>query len=129
MYNAKLFTLDGKFIAMVDGYWEEQGLAGEVDSKAYHLSVAAQDRDRDRHNKLIACGVNPMHFSPQRIQSDPSGVLRDVKAALLSNSGRPPLPVVAVGPDEQWTKQAADKVRRRLAAYQAAASPTSRGAA
>jgi hypothetical protein len=129
MYNAKLFTLGGEFIAMVDSYWEEHGLAGEVDSKAYHLSVAAQDRDRDRHNKLIACGVNPMHFSPQRIHSDPSGVLRDVKAALASNSGRPPLPIVVAGPDENWTKEAADQVRRRLAACQAVAALKSRGAA
>jgi hypothetical protein len=129
MYNAKLFTLDGEFIAMVDGYWEEQGLAGEVDSKAYHLSVTAQDRDRNRHNKLIAHGVNPMHFSPQRILNDPSGVLRDVKAALLANSGRPPLPIVAVGPEEAWTGEAAERVRQRLAACQPGGSPRSRGAA
>lgn len=129
MYNARLFTLDGEFIAMVDGYWEDQGLAGEVDSKAYHLSVAAQDRDRNRHNRLIAYGVNPMHFSPQRILNDPSGVLRDVKAALLANSGRAPLPIVAVGPEEAWTKEAAERVRRRLATCPPAGSPRSRGAA
>jgi hypothetical protein len=131
MLNARLYTLDGQFIAMVDDWWEKQCLAGEVDSKAYHISAEAQDRDRDRHNKLIAHGINVMHFSPQRIHGDPSGVLRDVKAALVSNSGRPPLPVVAVGPDEHWTTDAADRVRKRLAAYQAAAAASlpSRGAA
>jgi hypothetical protein len=96
-------------------------MAGEVDSKAYHLSVAAQDRDRDRHNKLIAHGVIPMHFSPQRIRNDPVGVLRDVRAALTANGRRPPLPIVAVGPDGMWTKEAADAVRTRLAAYEAVA--------
>lgn len=122
IFNAKLFTLDGQFIAMVDAYWEAQSLAGEVDSKAYHLSVAAQDRDRDRHKNLIAHGVTPMHFSPQRIHNDSSGVLRDVRAALESNSGRPPLLIVAVGPDENWTKEAVERVRKRLAAYQAPAA-------
>ena len=126
MLNARLYTLDGQFIAMVDDWWDKQSLAGEVDSKAYHISADAQDRDRDRHNKLIAHGINVMHFSPHRIREDGPGILRDIKAALASNRGRPPLPIVAVGPDEQWTKEAADRVRRRLAACQAAAASASR---
>jgi hypothetical protein len=129
MLNARLYTLDGQFIAMVDDWWEKQSLAGDVDSKAYHISAEAQDRDRDRHNKLIAHGINLMHFSPRRIREDGAGVLRDVKAALLANSGRPPLPIVAVGPEEAWTREAAERVRQRLAARQPAGSPVSRGAA
>jgi hypothetical protein len=70
-----------------------------------------------------------MHFSPQRIREDGAGVLRDVKAALVSNSGRPPLPIIAVGPDESWTVEAAERIRRRMAAHRAVRPPRSRDAA
>ena len=115
MYNAKLFTLDGTFIAMVDTWWEEAGTAGEVDSRAYHSSVVAQDRDRDRHTRLITHGVYPMHFSPYRIRGDGEGVIADIKTALAMNRRQVPLSIVAVGPDEQWTPQAATRVRERIA--------------
>jgi hypothetical protein len=121
MFNAKLYTLDGEFIAMVDGYWEEPGLVGEVDSRTFHTDPAAQDRDRDRHNKLIAHGLPTLHFSPQKIREDGVAVTVAILEALRSNQGRPPLPIVAVGPDGEWSQEAADAVRGRLIAYQVAA--------
>jgi len=121
MFNAKLYTLDGDFIAMVDGYWEDAGLVGEVDSRTFHTDAQAQDRDRDRHNKLIAHGLLAMHFSPQKIREDGVAVTIAILEALRTNRGRPPLPIVAVGPDEEWTEEAADAVRKRLIAHAVAA--------
>jgi hypothetical protein len=120
LFNAKLYTLDGEFIAMVDGYWEEAGLVGEVDSRTFHTDTRAQDRDRDRHNKLIAHGLLAMHFSPQKIREDGIAVTIAILEALRSNRGRSPLPIVAVGPDEEWTEEAADSVRARLIAHEVA---------
>jgi len=118
IFNAKLYTLTGEFIAMVDGYWEDAGLVGEVDSRTFHTDARAQDRDRDRHNALIAHGLLAMHFSPQKIREDGVAVTIAVLEALQSSRGRPPLPIVAVGPDEEWTQEAADAVRKRLFAHE-----------
>jgi hypothetical protein len=103
MFNARLYTADGDFIAMVDAWWDDAGVAAEVDSRAYHISPAAQDRDRDRHDMLIAHGVFPLHFSPRRIRAEGEGVLRDIEAAIAKGSQRPRLSIVAVPVDEGTT--------------------------
>jgi hypothetical protein len=100
MFNARLYTLDGTFIAMVDAWWEDAGVAAEVDSRAYHLSPDAQDRDRDRHDKLIGYGVFPLHFSPRRIRDEGEGVIRDIEGAIVKGLQRPRLPIVARPVDE-----------------------------
>lgn len=101
MFNAKLYTLNGTFIAMVDAWWDDAGVTAEVDSRAYHLSPAAQDRDRDRHDKLIAHGVFPLHFSPRRIRGEGEGVLRDIEAAIAKGRQRSRLPIVAIPVDAE----------------------------
>lgn len=95
MYNARLYTLDGTFIAMADAWWDDAGVAAEVDSRAYHLSPAAQDRDRDRHDKLIAYGIFPLHFSPRRIKREGEAVLADIASALENGLQRSRLPIIA----------------------------------
>ena len=44
VFNARLFDANGTFIAMVDAWWQDSGVAAEVDSRAYHLSAEDQDR-------------------------------------------------------------------------------------
>lgn len=95
MFNARLYTLDGTFIAMVDAWWEDAGVAAEVDSRAYHLSPAAQDRDRDRHDKLISYGVFPLHFSPYRIRREGVAVLAEIASTLEKGVQRARLPIIA----------------------------------
>lgn len=99
MFNARLYTPNGIFIAMVDAWWDDAGIAAEVDSRAYHLSPEAQDRDRDRHDKLIAYGVFPLHFSPRRIRSEGGQVLLEIEAAIAKGLLRPRLSIVAVPVD------------------------------
>jgi hypothetical protein len=96
MFNAQLFDADGVFIATVDDWWPEAGVAGEVDSRAYHLSAGDQDRTSERHDRLIAHGIFPLHFSPKRIKTDPAGVLSDLRSAIEVGRRRPPLPITAL---------------------------------
>jgi hypothetical protein len=101
MFNAKLYDLNGVFIAMVDSWWADAGVAGEVDSRAYHTSEAAQDRDTDRHDKLIAHGIFPMHFKPRRIRTEGQQIVAEIEAALAQGRKRPRLPIIAVPVDEE----------------------------
>ena len=96
MFNAQLFDADGVFIATVDEWWPEAGVAGEVDSRAYHLSAEDQDRTSERHDRLIAHGILPLHFSPKRIKTDPDGIIRDLRSAIEKGRRRPPLPITAL---------------------------------
>jgi hypothetical protein len=96
MFNARLYDTNGVFIATVDDWWQEAGVAGEVDSRAYHLSAEDQDRTAERHDMLIAHGIFPLHFSPRRIKTDPAGIIRDLRSAIEEGLRRPPLPINAL---------------------------------
>jgi hypothetical protein len=99
MFNAQLFDANGVFIAVADAWWGEAGVAADVDSYAYHLSAADQDRTNERHARMFARGILPLHFSPRRIKTDPDGVLADLRQAIERGSGRPRLPITALPAD------------------------------
>jgi hypothetical protein len=94
MFNARLYA--GKvFIAIVDAWWPEAGVAVEVDSRAWHLLPEDWERDLQRHARMSSHGIIVLHFPPTRIRSDPAGVAADIKAALAAGQGRPRLAVRA----------------------------------
>ncbi len=77
MFNARLFDANGVFIATVDDWWQDAGVAGEVDSRAYHLSAEDQDRTTER-------------------QTDPAAIIRELHLAINAGRRRPPLPITAL---------------------------------
>ncbi len=93
LFNAQLFDADGTFIATVDAWWQEPGVAAEIDSRAYHLAAGDQDRTTDRHDELLAYGILPLHFPPKRIKTDAPGVIRQIRRAIEKGLQRPPLAV------------------------------------
>jgi hypothetical protein len=99
MFNARLFDANGIFIATVDDWWPEAGVAGEVDSRAYHLSAADQDRTTERHDRLVAHGILPLHFAPRRIKTDPAAIISELRSAIQEGRRRPPLPITALPAD------------------------------
>jgi hypothetical protein len=98
VFNARLFDASGMFIATVDAWWQEAGVAAEVDSRAYHLAAGDQDRTTGRHDMLIAHGIFPLHFPPKRMKTDASGIIGEIGQAIENGLQRPPLPIKALPP-------------------------------
>ena len=96
VFNAQLFDADGIFIATVDAWWQEAGVAAEVDSRAYHLAAADQDRTTGRHDRLAAHGILTLHFPPKRIKTDAPGIVSELQSAIDKGLARPPLSITAV---------------------------------
>ncbi len=96
VFNAQLYDADGMFIATVDAWWHEAGVAVEIDSRAYHLAAGEQDRTTERHDRLAAHGILPLHFPPKRIKTDPSGIIYDITQTIEKGLQRPPLPITAL---------------------------------
>ena len=71
-------------------------MAAEVDSRAYHLAAADQDRTTERHDRLAAQGILPLHFPPKRIKTDASGIVSELQSAIDKGLARPRLPITAV---------------------------------
>ena len=93
VFNARLFGADGTFIATVDAWWQEAGVAAEVDSRAYHLSAADADHTTQRHDRLLTHGVLPLHFPPSRIRDDGPAVIEEIRRTIAQGLRRPPLEI------------------------------------
>jgi hypothetical protein len=57
MYNARLYLLDGTFLAMPDAWWPRAGVAGEVDSLRHHILAKDHEETMARRNRMEAAGV------------------------------------------------------------------------
>jgi hypothetical protein len=69
MYNARLYA-GSEFLAQPDAWWPDAGVAGEADSREWHLSPADWARTMERHARMSAQGIIVLHFTPARIKSD-----------------------------------------------------------
>jgi hypothetical protein len=96
MYNPMLYDAQGTYLGQPDAWWQRAGVAGEVDSREYHLSAEDYDKTTTRHNRMEARGINVLHWLPSTIKTRPVRVLDDLRAALNSGHLRPPLPITAV---------------------------------
>lgn len=96
MFNAQLFDACGRFIAMVDAWWQRAGVAAEIDSRAYHFTADEQDATTERHNRLQAAhDIRLLHFSPTRVRTRGTAVLAEIRLAIEHGLKRPPLPITA----------------------------------
>ena len=81
------------FLGKPDAWWPDAGVAGEVDSRAWHLSPEDWDRTRRRHDRMAAAGIIVLHFSPRELRREPAKVAQMITGALERGLSRPPLPI------------------------------------
>jgi hypothetical protein len=92
LFNPSLYVGD-TFLAKPDAWWQDAGVAGEVDSREWHLAPEDWDRTRRRHDLMGAAGIIPLHFSPKQIRREPVEVAQLIRDALERGLNRPPLPI------------------------------------
>jgi hypothetical protein len=88
LFNEPVRRADGSLIAVVDALWAGAQVAGEVDSREWHLSPADWERTMRRHNELARCGIQVLHFSPRQIRSEPRAVVAAIAGALAQRGNR-----------------------------------------
>lgn len=100
-FNPQLYAGE-EFIGSPDGWWQEAGLAFEVDSNEYHLSPEDHERTLARDARMRAHGINVLHFTPRQIRTQPGQVIAAIRSALAAPSFHPPVPIrtvsVAIAP-------------------------------
>jgi hypothetical protein len=92
LFNPSLYDGD-LFLGKPDAWWPDAGVAGEVDSRAWHLSPEDWDRTRRRHDRMAAAGIIVLHFSPRELRREPAAVAQMIKGALERGLSRRPLPI------------------------------------
>jgi hypothetical protein len=96
MYNPELYAADGAFLGIPDTWWQRAGVAGEVDSREYHISPEDQERTTMKHNRMAAHGISVLHFSPSTVKNEPRTVLDYLRGAIESGREKPPLKITAI---------------------------------
>lgn len=98
LYNADLYTLDGIFLGRPDAWFARAGVAGEVDSREYHMSARDYEATTMRHNRMEAAGIHLLHWLPSTIKAEPGRVIADLRRAIAAGNKCPPLPIRAIPP-------------------------------
>ncbi|RZT86984.1 hypothetical protein EV383_3889 [Pseudonocardia sediminis] len=99
LWNPRLEDDEGHLIAFPDAWFDDVGLAWEIDSVEYHLSPADYARTVRRRSSMMAKGVVVMQTLPSDLRTRPRDVLAELhrcheQAALL------PTPALTAVPAE-----------------------------
>jgi hypothetical protein len=95
MFNARLLTADGGFIASPDAWWSREGVAVEIDSREWHLNPAGWERTMRRHARMSTHGILVLHFAPRQIRTGPARVIATIRETLAAGAARPVLRLIA----------------------------------
>jgi very-short-patch-repair endonuclease len=66
----------------VDCVWREQRVIAELDSRAWHLTAEAFERDRERDRRAQAAGWRPIRITARALAEEPSALVAVVRALL-----------------------------------------------
>jgi hypothetical protein len=95
MYNPRLYA-GGSFIAEPDAWWTDAGVAGEIESREWHLSPQDWERTLARDARISAYGIIVLHFPPKRLRTEPQVVAAEIRSALAAGRSRGPLDIRAL---------------------------------
>ena len=95
MYNPCLYV-GQDFLAQPDLWWRDAGVAGELDSREWHLSPELWAKTMARHSAMSAQGIIVLHFTPGRIRTDSARVVGELRSAIEAGLRRPALAIRTV---------------------------------
>ncbi|MEU9300375.1 hypothetical protein [Streptomyces sp. NPDC048269] len=82
LWNARLYTPDGTFLASPDAYWPDEGVALEIDSAEYHYTRDAWHATLRRRLRLESHGILVVSATPSMIRDTPTEVIAALRTLL-----------------------------------------------
>ncbi|MGW0362457.1 hypothetical protein [Streptomyces sp. NPDC002990] len=92
LWNVRLYTPAGTFLASPDAYWPDEGVALEVDSAEYHYTRDAWHATLRRRLRLEAHGILVVSATPSMIRDTPTEVISALRTLLTLTNSRPTPP-------------------------------------
>ena len=88
-WNAAVYDLDGRFLGVADGWWDDVGLAWEINSFAWHLLPEDYAREQAKAARFTAAGVPVLPTLPTRLRDDEATVRQEMCQAYNHAASRP----------------------------------------
>ncbi|MER5732327.1 hypothetical protein ABT084_29020 [Streptomyces sp. NPDC002138] len=101
LWNARLYTPDGAFLASPDAYWPDEGVALEIDSAEYHYTRDSWHATLLRRLRLEAHGILVVSATPSMIRDTPTEVTAALRALLTLTTARPTPPTATARGHQQ----------------------------
>ncbi|GLZ30334.1 hypothetical protein Lesp02_25230 [Lentzea sp. NBRC 105346] len=92
-WNRTIESPDGTVIGTPDAWFDDVGLAWEIDSKSFHLAPKDYARTLERNTRYARAGILVVQTLPARIRTEPDEVGRELKQAHQAAANRPRPPV------------------------------------
>lgn len=92
-WNATIADPDGVVIGRPDAWYDDVGLAWEIDSRAFHYGPRDYERTLARNSRYAAAGILVLQTLPTRLRDYPDAVARELKKAHRAAAARPRPPV------------------------------------
>lgn len=97
-WNVTIADADGLIIGRPDAWYDDVGLAWEIDSKAFHYGPRDYERTLARNSRYAAAGILVVQTLPNRLRDHPDTVARELKQAHRAAAARSRPPVRIVEP-------------------------------
>ncbi|MFD2466669.1 hypothetical protein [Amycolatopsis silviterrae] len=91
--NAVLYDRSGGYAGRPDFWWDDVGLAWEIDSVEFHFRSADYARTLRRNTRYAALGIAVVQTLPSRLRTEPKAVLDELSDAYRAAETRPRPPV------------------------------------
>jgi hypothetical protein len=88
-WNVDLHDATGRYVACPDGWWDDVGLAWEIDSFEFHFARADYARTLDRNARYAAAGILVVQSLPSDLTRAPEAVLTNLRDAYRAAQARP----------------------------------------
>lgn len=96
LWNHDVVTPAGELIGCPDAWFDEEGVALEVDSREWHLDPQGWERTQAKRARFASFGVTTVPVTPRRLREQPDEVVREMLATLAAARRRPRPDVLAV---------------------------------
>lgn len=93
--NVLIRDADGRQLAIVDGWWDDVGVAWQIDSVEFHTSPQDYAHTMAQHSALVAAGIFVVHTLPSRLIHDTKAVINELIGAVAAGAQRSRPPVTA----------------------------------
>ena len=96
LWNPRLYDASGRFVAEPDAWFDDVGLAWEIDSHEWHLSPDDHDATLERRGRMTAAGALVLPVQPGRLTRTPREALDELERTYGTAARRPRPPLIAV---------------------------------
>jgi hypothetical protein len=97
LWNPRLYDQWGRFIAVPDAWFDDVGMAWQIDSREWHLAPADHEQTLDRRSAMMAEGVVVVHSLPSKLRRR-AEMVEELRRS-YAHAARRPRPDVLAIPD------------------------------